>query len=125
VLSTINHLLTFGDWCPHMQLVLQLQDALDSHKRLLENQITPVLMISLLGKVHQDSCQFFAGCERWEEGEPFPWSTLRVTVDALMDDVHINTTLMCPVTKFLGMMAQSIKQDKRDPKATGRSAGGF
>jgi hypothetical protein len=115
----------FGDWCPHMQWVLQLRDALDSHKMLLENQITPVLMINLLWKVHQDSRQFFAGCERWEEGEPFPWSTLWAMVDALVDDVHINMTLTCPVTKFLGTMAQSIKQDKRDPKATGRSAGGF
>jgi hypothetical protein len=115
----------FGNWCPHMQWVLQLQDALDSHKRLLENRITQVLMINLLWKVHQDSRQFFAGCERWEEGEPFTWSTLRAMVDALVDDVHINTTLTCPVTKFLGMMAQSIKQDKRDPEATGRSAGGF
>jgi hypothetical protein len=115
----------FGDWCPHMQWVLQLRDALDSHERLLENRITPVLMINLLWKVHQDSPQFFAGCERWEEGEPFPWSTLRVTVDALVDDVHINMTLTCPVTKFLGTMPQSIKQDKRDPRATERSAGGF
>jgi hypothetical protein len=38
----------FGNWCPHMQWVLQLQDALDSHERLLENRITPVLMINLL-----------------------------------------------------------------------------
>jgi hypothetical protein len=115
----------FGNWCPHMQWVLQLRDALDSHKRLLKNRITPVLMINLLWKVHQDSCQFFAGCERWEEGEPFPRSTLRATVDALVDDVHINMTLTCPVTKFLGMPAQSIKQDKWDPGAIGRSAGGF
>ncbi len=115
----------FGNWCPHMQWVLQLQDALDSHERLLENRITPVLMINLLRKVHQDSCQFFAGCERWEEGEPFPQSTLRATVDALVDDVHINTTLMCPVAKFLDAATPSLKHDKRDPGATGRPAGGF
>jgi hypothetical protein len=113
----------FGDWCPHMQWVLQLQDALDSHERLLENRITPVLMINLLWKVHQDSCQFFARCEQWEEGEPFPWSTLRAMVDALVDDIHINTALTCTVTAFLGTTAQSIKQDKRDPEATRRSAG--
>jgi hypothetical protein len=115
----------FGNWCPHMQWILQLQDALDSHERLLENRITPVLMINLLWKVHQDSRKFLARCERWEEGEPFPRSTLRAMVDALVDDVHINTTLTCPVTKFLGTTAQSIKQDKRDPKATGISAGSF
>ena len=27
----------FGDWCPHMQWVLRLRDALDTHKWLLEN----------------------------------------------------------------------------------------
>ncbi len=114
----------FGDWCPHMQWVLQLRDALDSHERLLENLITPVLMINLLWKVHQDSRQFFAGCERWEEGEPFPQSTLWATVDALVDDVHINTNLTCPVTKFLGAAAPSLKHDKRDTGAAGRPAGG-
>ena len=76
-------------------------------------------------EVHQDSRQFFDGCERWEEREPFPRSTLRAMVDALVDDVHINRTLTCPVTKFLGTTAQSIKQDKWDPEATGRSAGSF
>jgi hypothetical protein len=115
----------FGDWCPHMQWVLQLQDALDSQERLLKNQITPVLMINLLWKVHQDSRQFFAGCERWEEGEPFPRSTLRVTVDALVDDVHINTTLTCPVAEFLGTATPSLRLDKWDLNATGRPAGGF
>ena len=59
-------------------------------------------MINLLWKVHQDARQFFVKCERWEEGEPFPRSTLRATVAALEDDVHISTTLTCPVTEFLG-----------------------
>jgi hypothetical protein len=59
-----------------MQWVLRLRDALDTHKRLLENRITPVLMINLLWKVHQDSRKFLVGCERWEDGEPFPRSTL-------------------------------------------------
>ena len=108
-----------------MQWVLQLQDALDSHKRLLKNWITPVLMINLLWKVHQDSRQFFAKCERWKEGEPFPRSTLRAAVDALVDDVHINTTLTCPVAEFLGTATPSLRLDKRDPNATGRPAGGF
>jgi hypothetical protein len=30
----------FGDWYLHMQWVLQLRDALDTHKWLLENRIT-------------------------------------------------------------------------------------
>ena len=107
-----------------MQWVLRLWDALDTHKWLLENQITPVLMINLLWKVHQDSRQFFVGCERWEDGEPFPRSTLRTTVEALMDDVHINTTLTCPVAEFLGSSTPAIKPDKRDPGGTGKTAGG-
>jgi len=108
----------FGDGCPHMQWVLRLQDALDSHERLLKNRITPVLMINLLWKVHQDSRQFFVRCERWEDGEPLPRSTLRVTVAALEDDVHISSTLTCPVTEFLGTVATpSLKSDRQDPGA--------
>ena len=38
----------FGDRCIHMIWVLRLRDALDSQERLLENRITPVLMINLL-----------------------------------------------------------------------------
>jgi hypothetical protein len=62
----------FGDWCPHMQWVRQLRDALDSHERLLDNWITPVLMINLLWKVCQDSCQFFAGVRGGRMGNHFP-----------------------------------------------------
>jgi hypothetical protein len=115
----------FGDWCPHMQWVLQLQDVLDSHKRHFKNWITPVLMINLLWKVHQDSRQLFAGCERWEEGELIPLSALQATVDALVDDIHINMTLTCPVAKFLGATTLSLKHNKQDPGATGRPASSF
>ena len=45
-------------------------------------------------------------------------------VDALMDDVHINTTLTCPVAEFLGSTTPAIKHDKRDPGGTGKPAGG-
>ena len=103
---------------------IQLRDALDTHKRLLENRITLVLMINLLWKVHQDSCQFFIGCEQWGDGEPFPRSTLQATVEALMDAVHINTTLTCLVAEFLGSSTPAIKHDKRDPGGTGKPAGG-
>jgi hypothetical protein len=108
-----------------MQWVLRLRDALDSHESLLENRITLVLMINLLWKVHQDSRQFFVGCERWEDGESFPHSTLRVTVEALVDDVHISTTLTCPVTELLGTTTPSLKSDWRDPGATRRTAVGY
>jgi hypothetical protein len=105
-----------------MQWVLRLQDALDSHERLLENRITPVLMINLLWKVHQDSRQFFVGCGWWEDGEPLPRSTLRATVEALVDDFHISTTLTCLVTDFLGMQTHPLKSDRRDPGGTRKAA---
>jgi hypothetical protein len=115
----------FGDLCTHMQWVLRLRNALDSHERLHETRITPVLMINLLWKVYQDSRQFFVGCERWEDGEPFPRSTLRATVQALVDDIHISTMLTCPVTEFLGTTMPSLKSDWRDPGATTRTAAGY
>ena len=115
----------FGDSCTHMQWVLRLRNALDYHERLLETRITPVLMINLLWKVHQDSCQFFVDCERWEDGEPSPRSTLRATVQALVDDVHISTTLTFPVTEFLGTTTPSLKSDQGDPDATTRTAAGY
>jgi hypothetical protein len=43
----------------------------------------------------------------------------------LVDDVHINTTLTCPVAKFLGVATPSLKHNKWDSGATGRPAGGF
>jgi hypothetical protein len=87
--------------------------------------ITPVLMINLLWKVHQNSRQFFVGCERWEDREPFPRSTLRATVQALEDVVHISTMLTCPVTEFLGTTTPSLKSDRRDPDTTTRTAVGY
>ena len=41
-----------------------------------------------------------------------------------MDDVHINTTLTCPVAEFLGSTTPAIKHNKRDPGGTGKPAGG-
>jgi hypothetical protein len=103
--------------------VLQLRDVLDSHKRLFKNRITPVLMFNLLWKVHQDSRQFFARCEKWEDREPFPHSTLWATMDALVDDVQINTKLTCLVGEFLGFVTPTLKHDKQDPRATRKPAG--
>jgi hypothetical protein len=41
-----------------------------------------------------------------------------------MDDVHINTTLTCPVAEFLGSSTPAIKPNKRDLTGTGKPAGG-
>jgi hypothetical protein len=46
-------------------------------------------------------------------------------VDTLVDDVHINMTLTCPVAEFLGAATPSLKHDIRDPSATRRPTGGF
>ena len=46
-------------------------------------------------------------------------------MQALVDDVHISTTLTCPVTEFLGMTMPSLKSDRRDPGATTRTASGY
>jgi hypothetical protein len=46
-------------------------------------------------------------------------------VQALVDDVHISTTLTFPVTEFLGTMTPSLKSDRRDPGATTRTAAGY
>jgi hypothetical protein len=43
-------------------------------------------------------------------------------VEALVDDVHISTTLTCPVTDFLGMPTQPHRSDRRDPRGTGKTA---
>ena len=105
--------------------MLLLLGALDTHETVLENRITPVLMINLLWKVHKDSCQSFVRCEQWEEGKPLPRSTLKATVNALMDVVHINRTLTCPVAEFLGSTMPALKHNKRDLGGTGKPASGL
>jgi hypothetical protein len=91
----------FGDHCPHMLWVQHLHDRLDLHKCFLDTRITPALIINLLWKVHMDACQFFDSCEKWDDGEALPRSTLQSTVRALVDEVDITTTLTCPVVEFL------------------------
>ncbi len=66
----------FGDHCPHILWVQRLRDGLDDHERILETRITPSLIIHMLWKVHQDSRQFFDKCEKWDDGEVLPRSTL-------------------------------------------------
>ena len=59
----------FDSDCPHLTTVSQIRDGLVQHKRVLEGRITPILIINLLWKVHQDSRQFFTHCKRWDSGE--------------------------------------------------------
>ncbi len=92
----------FGNKCPHLLCVIQVQDRLDYHKKLLKGRVTPALMINVLGRVHQDTRQFFDRCKKWEEGKALPRLTLQTMVASLVDDVDIQMTLMYPVADFLG-----------------------
>jgi hypothetical protein len=62
---------------------------------VLESRITPILIINLLWKVHQDSRQFFTYCERWDSGELLPRSVLDHTVRELVADINISLTMTC------------------------------
>jgi hypothetical protein len=81
-------------------------------------------MINLLWKVHQDSWQFFNQCEKWESGERPPRSNLRNTVNALIDDIGLSTTITCPVSDFLGTSGAAPKREPRDPKREAGVRGG-
>ena len=114
----------FGDHCPHMLWVQCIRDGLDLHKCILETWITPTLMIHLLWKVHQDSRQFFDGCEKWDDGEALPRSTFQSTARALVDDVNIMTTLTCPVVEFLGPEPSALGPWQQERRKA-RGGGGF
>ncbi len=104
----------FESNCPHLITVMQLQDGLVQHERMLECRITPILMINLLWKVHQDSRQFFMHCERWNSGELLPRSFLDNTMRELVADINISLTITCPVSEFLGTAATTPKHDARE-----------
>ncbi len=112
----------FRDHCPHMLWVQRLPDGLYLHERILETWITPTLIINLLWKVHMDACQFFDSCEKWDDGEALPWSTLQSTVRELVNKVDITTTLTCPVAEFLGPEPSALgprQQEKRKARGGG------
>jgi hypothetical protein len=116
VLNNYSRLLEvlFGSDCPHLDYVVQLQDRLIQHERVLEGSITPTLMIHLLWKVHQDARQFFTLCKRWEVGESLPRSQLGHAVHELVADINISGTITCPVAQFLGPPVGAQKSEPRD-----------
>ena len=59
-------------------------------------------------QVHHDARQFFLACERWEDGEQLPHSTLGNTVRQLVDDCAIQVTITCPEAMFLGVMENAL-----------------
>jgi len=92
----------FGPDCPHLTHVSAIQDGLETHEAELESRLTGVLILHLMWRVHHDARQFFLACERWEDGERLPHSTLGNTVRQLVDDCSIQVTITCPEAMFLG-----------------------
>jgi hypothetical protein len=92
----------FGPDCPHLAHVISIQDGLETHEAELESRLTGVLILHLMWRVHHDARQFFLACERWEDGEQLPHSTLGNTVRQLVDDCSIQVTITCPEAMFLG-----------------------
>ena len=114
----------FESDCPHLTTVMQIRDGLVHHERVLESRITPVLIVNLLWKIHQDSRQFFTHCERWDSGELLPQSFLDHTVRELVADINISPTMTCPVNAFLGTptttpSAQKPRDAPRDKPTRG------
>ena len=92
----------FGLNCPHLTQIISLQDGLEAHEAELESRLTGVLILHLMWRVHHDAHQFFLACERWEDREQLPHSTLGNTVGQLVDDCLIQVTTTCPEAMFLG-----------------------
>ena len=83
----------FGPDCPHLTHVISIRDGLETHEAELESRLTGVLILHLMWRVHHDARQFFLACERWEDGEQLPHSTLGNTVRQLVDDSSIQVTV--------------------------------
>ena len=92
----------FGPDCPHLTHVISIRDGLETHEAELESRLTVVLILHLMWRVHHDARQFFLACERWEDGEQLPHSTLGNTVWQLVDDCAIQITITCLEAMFLG-----------------------
>ena len=93
----------FGPDCPHLTHVSAIRDGLETHEAELELRLTGVLILHLMWRVHHDARQFFLACERWEDGERLPHSTLgNTTVRQLVNDCSIQVTITCPEAMFLG-----------------------
>jgi hypothetical protein len=92
--------------CHHLEHVLAIQNALETHEADLESRLTSTLILHLMWRIHQDARQFFLACEGWDEGECLPRSLLNLTVCHLVEDCHIQTTLACPESAFPGTPAR-------------------
>ena len=79
----------FGPDCPHLMHIISIPDGLDTHEAELESRLIGVLILHLMWQIHYDAHQFFLACERWEDREQLPHSTLGNTVRQLVDDCSI------------------------------------
>jgi hypothetical protein len=91
----------FGDQCPHLRMVMEIWDGLEEKEFDLESRLTQPLILYLMWRIHYNTRQFFAACERWEIGESLPQSALELTVRHLVDDCSIQKMMTCPVAAFL------------------------
>ena len=90
----------FGDWCPHLLMVIQLRDALYDLESDLDFSIDRHLCLTLLWRVHEDARRFFHHCDTWSRGEVMPRSKLRRVVDLLDEDYMVIRSLTCPFDRF-------------------------
>jgi hypothetical protein len=92
----------FGDWCPHLLMVLEIRDGLEDKEFDLESRLTQPLILHLMWRILHDARQFFVACEGWETREELPQSALGLTVRHLVDECSIQKMMTCPVVAFLG-----------------------
>jgi len=67
VLKVLNNYIcwvgvVFGDWCPHLLMVIRLRDTLCDLESELEFSLDRHLCLTLLWRVHEDARRFFHHC---------------------------------------------------------------
>jgi hypothetical protein len=90
----------FGDWCPHLLMVIQLRDTLYDLESDLDFSLDRHLCLTLLWRVHEDARRFFHHCDTWSKGEVMPRSKLRRVVNLLDEDYMVIRSLTCPFDRF-------------------------
>ena len=105
VLKSLNNYICwvgvmFGDWCPHLLMVIQLRDTLYDLESELDFSLDRHLCLTLLWRVHEDAIRFFHHCNTWSRGEVRPSSKLRRVVNLLDEDYMVIRSLTCPFDRF-------------------------
>jgi hypothetical protein len=90
----------FGNHCPHLLLIVRLQDVLDKNQDILKPVLDKHLLMTILWRAHEDSRQFFYLCDKWNYGKLLPQSTLKGMVDLFEYDQHVSRSLTCIFDDF-------------------------